>query len=118
MKRPALSTLLPALLFSAALLPGCDAGQDTVVTYNPRLDGITPPTAVTPDLSLLEDQKHRYEAESKNVKPGSAANSAATPGAAPASAPGAPAAGGPEPAATGDQPATPAAPSPPAPPAE
>jgi hypothetical protein len=115
MKRTALATLLPAFLFSAALLPGCDSGQDTVVTYNPRLDGVNPPAAVNPDLSLLEDQKRRYEAESKNVKAGGAAAPAP---AAPASAPAAPAAGGPEPAAGGDQPAAPAPPAPPAPPAE
>jgi hypothetical protein len=120
MKRPALSPLLPAVLFAAACLAGCDsATEQTVVTYNPRLDGVSPPAAVTPDLSILEDQKHRYDNESKYVKTGPAAPAATGAPASPAAggAPAAPAAGNGA-AEPGAGNATPAAPSPPPPPAE
>jgi hypothetical protein len=117
MKRPALSPLLPAVLFAAACcLVGCDASTDqTVATYNPRLDGVSPPALATPDLSILEDQKRRYDNESKYVKVGTASPATSV---APASggAPGAPAAGNAPVEPAGG--ATPPAASPPAPPAE
>ncbi len=111
MKRASLSLLPVALLVSC--LAGCDNGSDsTLISYDPRLDGVTLAPQVTPDLSILENQKDRYDREHKltgNVAP-TPAPATGSGSAGPASAPGALEPGG--------QPATPPAFSPPAPPAD
>jgi len=79
--------ILALAVCACGFLAGCDDSDTGTASYDPQIDGLTPPTVSTPDLSIMLDQKKLYDMNAPAPAAAPVAPKAATPASAPASAP-------------------------------